>query len=93
MSEWLKCAVAGREVSGASPGRGGHNNLCGLREPSYYVGFRRTVKRQWFHTRKHKIQIKNNTTTLLTNTLTFYTLELNLGPFPTAVTHFLPTDQ
>ena len=28
VAEWLERAVAMREVSGSSPGRGGHKNLC-----------------------------------------------------------------
>ena len=50
MAEPLECAVAVREISGSSQNRGRHNNLCGLREPSDYVGLRRAVERQWFHT-------------------------------------------
>ena len=34
MAELLERAVAVREVSGSSPDRGGHKNLCGLRELS-----------------------------------------------------------
>ena len=33
MAEWLERAVAVREVSGFSPGRGRHKILCGRREP------------------------------------------------------------
>ena len=56
MAEWLEHAVAVREVSGSSPGQTGRKNLCGRREPSDYVSFRKAVKRQWFHNRKHTIQ-------------------------------------
>ena len=35
--EGLERSIAVREVSGSISGRGGHKNLCGLREPSEYV--------------------------------------------------------
>ena len=82
MAEWLECAVALREVSGASPGQGGHKNLCGCKEPSDYVSFRRTVERQRFHTlNTHDTKPR---TTQQHSLQTLYTLELDLT---------LPNDQ
>ena len=49
MVEWLERAIAVGKVSGSTPGRGGHKNLCGRRENDY-VSSRRAVKRQRFHT-------------------------------------------
>ena len=49
-AEFLERAVAVREVSGLSPGQGGHKNFCGRWEPSDYVSFHWAVKRQRFHT-------------------------------------------
>ena len=46
-----RACACGMEVSGSIPGRGGHKNLCGGREPSDYVSFRKAVKRQLFRTR------------------------------------------
>ena len=45
MAELLERGVTVWEVSGSSPGRGGHKNLCRRREPSDYVRFHRAVKR------------------------------------------------
>ena len=42
VAQWLEHAG----VSGSSPVRGGNKTLCGRREPSDYVSFRRAVKRQ-----------------------------------------------
>ena len=50
MVELLDRAVAVWEVSGSSPGRGGHTNVCGRRELSDYVSFRRAVEIQRLHT-------------------------------------------
>ena len=66
-------------------------NLCGCKEPSDNVSFYRAVKMHWFCTlnthdtkprtpQQHSLQ-------------TPYTLELDHGPFPTDVPHFLPSDQ
>ena len=52
--------VAVREVLGSIPGRGGHKNLCGGKEPSDYVSFRRAVKKEQFHTLKPRYKTKNN---------------------------------
>ena len=89
MAEWLERAVAVREISGSIPCRGGHKPLCIRRKPSGYVSFRRTVKRQWFHTLKYTIQSQEHSLQIL-HTLD---LDLDLGPFPADVNHFLPNDQ
>ena len=77
MTKWLKRAVAMREVSGSSPGRGRHTYLYERREPSDYIRFRRAVKRQRFHTHDTKPR-----TTQQHSLQMPYTLELDLGPFP-----------
>ena len=63
-AEWLKCRA---EVSGSSPGRGRHKGLCGRREPSDYVSFRRAVERPRFHTLNTNHTMPR--TTLITNAL------------------------
>ena len=80
VAEWLDRAVAVREVSGLSPDRDGHKNLCGRREPSNYVSFHRDVERQRFHTLNTHNTNKN--TTQQGSLQTPYTFELDLGPFP-----------
>ena len=76
MAEWLKRAVAMREVSDSSPGRGGYKKLCGRREPSDYVSFRRVVKRQRF--RPLNTHDTKPRTTQQHSLQTPYTLERNL---------------
>ena len=45
VAEWLERTVAMRQVLDSIPGRGGHKNLCGSREPSDYFSFRMAIKR------------------------------------------------
>ena len=52
VAEWLEGALSMREVSGSILDQSKYKNLCGGREPSDCVGFRRIVKRQRFHTLK-----------------------------------------
>ena len=90
MAEWLKRAVAVRKVSGSNPGRGGHKNLCGRREPSDYVSLRRAVKRQRFHTfNTHNTKSR---TAHQYSLKTPYMLELDLGAFPPDVVTSLPPE-
>ena len=90
MAEWLERAVAMLEVSGQSPGRGRHKNLCERREPSDHVSFRRDVKRQRFHTLN--THDKDPRTTQQHSLQTPYTLELDLGPFPSDVARIFPPE-
>ena len=80
MADWLERAVAVREISGSSPGRGGYKNLFGRRELSDYVSFRRAVERQRFHTlNTHDTKPRTTEQHFLQ---TPYTVELDIGPFP-----------
>ena len=75
----LEHAVAMREVSGSSPGQGGHKNLCRHREPSDYISFRNAIKRQRFHTlNTHDTKPK---TTQQHSLQMPYMLEPDLSPF------------
>ena len=56
VAEWLERAVVVLEVSGSSPSRVRQKNLCGRREPSDYISFRKAVKGQRFHALKQTIQ-------------------------------------
>ena len=88
MADLLERAVA--DVSGSSPGRGGHKTLCEHREPSDYVSFLRVVKGQRFHTLiTHDAKPR---TTQQHSLQTPYTLKLDFGPFLPDVPHFLPND-
>ena len=85
MAEWLEYMVSVRDVLGSSPSQGGHKNFCGCREPSDCVSFCRAVIREQFHTHDTKPRKTQD------SFQTPYTLELELGPFPSDVARsFLP---
>ena len=90
VAEWLERAVDVWEVSGSSPGRSEHKNLCGRRGTSDYVSFRRAVKRQRFRTlNTHDAKPR---TTQQHSLQTPYTLEMDLGPFPPDVAQSFPPE-
>ena len=89
MVEWLERAFAMRNVSGSVPSRGGHKTLedvWDLLTPSVSAGL---SKNSGYMLLTHDTKPKPTQHSLQT----LYTLEMDLGPFPTAVTHFLPNDE
>ena len=77
------------QVSGSSPVRGGHKNLCRHREPSDYVSFRRTVTIQRFCTlNTHDTKPRTQQHSLQRP----YILELDLCPFPPDIARSFPPE-
>ena len=89
--EWLERAVAVWEVSGSRPGKGGHKNLSGCKEPDC-VSFCRAVNKQRFHTLITRYKAKNNTTTFPYKRLTCWNW-ISVRSHQMSLTHFLPNDQ
>ena len=58
--------------------------------PPDYVSFCRAVKKQWFHTLKHRVQSQEQHNIALQ---TIYMLELDLGAFKTNGVCILPNDK
>ena len=73
--------IYAQDVLGSIPARKGHKNLCWPREPSEYVRFCRAVKGSGSLLLNTQYKPR---TTQQHSLQTLYTLDLDLGTFPTA---------